>query len=153
MSVRVEPIFEGKEAEEFLAKLEEKRKRVSNADKQLLALLTSIAFRDVQDHFDNEQGSGEPWAPWSEAYRAYMNRIGKGSNNLLRDTGALRNAFAPATQQNMGEFQWINPLPYSATHNYGDKARNIPQREFMWMSNDALENAAEICLAFVLDEK
>lgn len=157
MSDNAQAIFEGKEAVDFLEKLQSKIKRTKHADKQLLGILTATVFRDVITHFEDEEGSDGPWDAWSDVYAQHMEKIGRGGNKILQNTGRLRQGFAPAASQSIGEFKWVNSsqtkdgFPYAYAHNEG--GGRLPKRDFMWLSDAGLEDVAEKCLNFILEDK
>ena len=101
----------------------------------------SQMWRDVGDYmrkqtlrcFDGERApDGTKWAPWSEKYKKRMEKLGKGGNKILANTGELRRSL------NRIEFKDRvvvgSALPYAATHQFGDAGRNIPARTFLGLT-------------------
>lgn len=156
MAEQAEAIFEGKVADKFLKDLQNKIKKTKGADKKLLGILTASVFKDVIGHFDKEEGSEGAWEPWSDIYAEHMSKIGKSGNKILQFSGKLRQGFIPSPTQRSGEFRWVNPsktkdnFPYAAAHNEG--GGKLPKRDFMWLSDEAMEDVAEKCLNFILED-
>lgn len=152
----VQAIFEGKEVEDFLKNLKAKLKPSSVLMKELGGIISATVFQDIIDHFQQEEGPDGPWNEWSVSYRKQMERIGKGNNRILQDTGRLRNSFTPGNYRAQSDgVLFFNPaktkrgFPYAAAHDEGGP--KLPQRRFMWLSDAALENVAERTLAWVID--
>jgi phage gpG-like protein len=121
-------------------------------------LLSTVVFRDIVDHFQQEEGPDGPWAAWAFAYFMHLRRIGKGGNKILQDSGRLRMAFTPASWRSVtGGILWYNPaktksgFPYAKAHDDGGSV--LPQRQFMWLSDSARENLAEMTLQFILENE
>lgn len=123
--------------------------------KYLMAAANIFGFKDVIDHFDREQGPEGPWPARSEATnRAYdiMGGSYSSSNKLLQLTGRLRGSFLPGSsyikQMNRLSVKlYSDPtVEYARVHDEG--SNNIPQREFMWLS----DNAKEMILTMLLDQ-
>lgn len=85
---------------------------------------------DVFKHFDIDK-KGEDGSPWPKVKRE------PGFGDILRRHGTLRQSVQKgADEQNA----WVkNGLVYALTHDSGDESRHIPQREFMWISEDAMD--------------
>lgn len=149
-------IFEGKEVDEFLKKLKAKAKPNATLMKELGGVISATVFQDIMDHFNQEEGPDGAWTEWSKSYIEYMQRIGKGGNKILQDSGRLRGGFLPGNYKpETGGILFFNRaqtktgFPYAAAHDAGGP--KLPQRKFMWISDGALENVAERTLAWVLD--
>ena len=107
------------------------------------------------DHFKQEQGTGRvPWVKWSKSHRKAMERIGKGGNKILQDTGRLRGSFLPTQRRMSAEgILWFNPaktkkgFPYAAAHQEGGE--KLPARPFMWISDKTLDNIGAQTLKFL----
>lgn len=140
------------ELTKLLKRLETKAKKLKNTHRDFGHLLGSIVYADIIDHFSNEDGPNGKWAKWSKVYQAHMEKIGKGGNQILQDTGKLRNAFTPFQfRQVSGGYLWYNLMEYSGMHDRGEKG--MPQRQFMWLSDEALQNIADQTLAFLVSGK
>ena len=148
MSTQV--IFDTAEWDSFFHKI-----AVTMKDPQPILTLafTTRGFRDVISHFDDANGSKGAWAPLKPSTIA-RRRKGKGSGSAqpLQDTGNLRRNFLPGNIEDKGQnaVVFFNPTPYAAVHDEGSPGRNIPQREFMWLSDDAMDDMTKIILEFVV---
>lgn len=149
--------FEDKDVRDFLSKLDKKLKDVKDGKKKYAGLLSAIVFRDVTDHFSEEQGSKGKWKAWSKSYRDQMQSIGRENNKILQFNGRLRNNFKPTDYKSQSDgILWFNDAqtksgyPYAAGHDKGDG--KLPQRDFMWLSPAALDKISEQTLQFMLDE-
>lgn len=104
------------------------RKAVSNLQ-NLAPIWDDIgqeAVDSIQKTFDHE-GRPEKWIEWSTGYGNW--RAHKKPGKILTISGRLRNSItyeAQSTSVIVG-----TNTEYAATHNFGDKKRGIPQREFM----------------------
>lgn len=143
-----------KETQAFLRKAIQNVQQINDRNTRYVDLLSAIVFQDVMDHFKQEEGSEGAWTPWSDIYQKHMDRIGKGGNKILQDTGILRQSFRPGNYR--AKYQgilWFNPaktksgFPYAAAHNIGGP--KLPKRDFMWMSKDGLSKIAETSLRFL----
>ncbi|MCW8830735.1 MAG: phage virion morphogenesis protein [Gammaproteobacteria bacterium] len=84
-----------------------------------------IGLADVMRHFRSTQSDTGKWKA--------VNRGGQ----PLQKTGRLKNSIS-FVYDNKGAVVGTNVV-YAATHNYGDKRRNIEQRKFLWLSKNAEE--------------
>lgn len=96
--------------------------------------------RDVIDHFSREAAPSGKWKAWSTKY-AEARAKGRGGSKILVDTGILRGSIAFSNTSKTATVG--TNTEYAATHNYGDSSRNIPKREFMWLSPKLITNLAE----------
>ena len=90
--------------------------------------MKEIAIRghaDVIDHFQKEAGPSSSWAN--------TKRGGK----ILQDTGRLKQSIRTSYSKRIAQVR--TNMEYAATHNFGFKKKNIPQREFMYLSKKAIE--------------
>jgi phage gpG-like protein len=149
--------FDDKEVKEFLNQIDSRLKNIKGGKKEYTGLLSAIVYADVVKHFEDEQGSKGPWKKWSTSYKDKMEKIGKLGNQILQDTGRLRNTFKPTKvrKTNIG-FLWFNDaktksgFPYAAAHdNGGDQ---LPQRDFMWLSDKAMDKVEIQTLQFLLEK-
>jgi phage gpG-like protein len=142
-------------AQAAIERILKKTKAVKEAQKEFVGILSSVIFRDVDDHFQKEEGPDGKWHPWSAIYARMQDARGKSGNKLLQDNGRLRGSFMPTNWRKVGEgVLWFNPartkkgFPYAAHHN--QDAEN--PRTFMWTSDEAVEKIAEITLAYAKDK-
>lgn len=141
-------------ARKFLKGLSKKAKQFSDKDRAVVGFLSSVVFRDIMTHFENEQGPDGRWQPWSPSYREFMSRIGKGGNKILQDRGRLRGNFKPTSVRDTRQgLLWFNNaktskgFPYAGAHNAGGP--KLPQRQFMWISNKALDKIEKQMVRFL----
>lgn len=153
----IEATFEDKEVADFLKSMATNLNKVKDGDKKYAGLLSAIVFRDVIGHFTQQEGSEGPWAPWSESYQEHMKKIGRQGNMILQFTGRLRNSFQPTNFRATNEgLLWFNKaqtslgFPYAFAHDTGGE--RLPKRDFMWLSDKAVEDISEQTLNFMLDE-
>ncbi len=152
-----EVIFEDESLRNFLKKISSNLQAVKDAKKKFVALMSAIVFKDVINHFEQEEGSKGKWVDWSTAYRKHMEKTGKAGNKKLQFSGRLRQTFTPTSNRTSGEgITWFNNaktaggFPYAAAHDEGGK--KLPKRDFMWASDKAVEQMADNTLKFILDE-
>lgn len=150
--------FEDKEVRDFLKGMDKKLKDVKDGRKKYAGLLSVIVFQDVNDHFDKQQGSAGRWAPWSNMYRSQLEAEGRAGNKILQYSGRLRQNFKPTDFKNQSNgILWFNDAqtksgyPYAAGHDKGTAAGS-KQRDFMWLSDKAMDKIGEQTLQFMLDE-
>lgn len=144
--------FDADEMSRVLADLSKRLSMMTRGlggDMKLLSLFSAVVYRDVITHFREEEGPDGPWAAWSEAYDARMRARGRGGNKILQDSGHLRQAFQPSSVRSAKEgLVWFNNattragFPYAFAHDEG--GGQLPQREFMWLSDAAMDKIAEV---------
>ncbi len=157
MAVYTEMSFDSAEIQRFLGDISNNLKSVVGGKKKWLGGVSSIVFRDVMDHFEKEKGESGKWEPWSEVYRQHMDRIGRGGNKILQFNGRLRQNFKPQNVRSSSKgFSWFNDAKtksgyaYAAGHDEGDG--KLPERSFMWLSDQSLEDISQFTLGFILEE-
>jgi phage gpG-like protein len=113
------------------------RKFSSNLDRldTLFQRSSNVMHADIVKHFNSDKkgSDGSPWAPVK--YKPTRGSI------LVR-TSRLRNSMVQRWTNKTAEV--FTNVEYGATHNFGDSKRNIPQREFMWVSKDAMDQIMNI---------
>lgn len=149
--------FENKEVNAFLKNLDKNLIKVKDGHKKYVGLLSAIVYKDVISHFEKEEGSRGPWAKWSTFYKDIMEEQGKGGNKILQDSGKLRQNFKPQNYKKVtGGFLWFNDaktksnFPYAAAHDNGGP--KLPKRDFMWLSEKAMDDISVQTLQFMIDE-
>ena len=149
--------FENREVKDFLNNLDKKLKDVEKGSREYTGLLSAIVYEDIVRHFENEEGSKGPWKQWSPSYKKYMDEEGKGGNKILQDTGKLRNNFKPSkVRKTSAGFLWYNDakvkggFPYAYAHDTGGPI--LPKRDFMWLSDKAMDKISEQTLQFMIDK-
>jgi phage gpG-like protein len=144
--------FKDEDIKKFLNDLEENVKKVETANlPRLIAIFSTIVFKDVQKHFQDSSGEDGKWAPWSKNYK-------RKNGQILRDTGRLRNTFKPAMVRRESDgILWYNNattkkgFPYAYAHDNGEAPRTIlPRRSFMWLSRSAFEEIAKATLEVLI---
>lgn len=150
--------FDDKEVRTLLETIVKRTDQITDLDRRVVGILSAVVYQDVIDHFETESDPNGKWTPWSESYRAFMQKIGKANNKILQDTGRLRQSFTPASVKKTGEgLLWFNNaktndgFPYAAAHN--DGGGKLPQRQFMWLSDRALGKMSNQLLEFILSER
>lgn len=150
--------FKDEEVREFLTDLSKKVGQIDRGKGKYTGLLSAIVFSDVNEHFKEEKGSDGPWAKWSKAYMDKMQSEDKAGNKILQDSGRLRQNFKPTDVKfSQNGFLWFNDaktkigsFPYAWAHEEGDG--KLPKREFMWLSDKAMEKISVQTLQFLIDE-
>lgn len=156
MSIELE--FDSLLAEKWLRGLSKKWDDVAKRQDAYVKAIGVFVFQDVMDHFRQERGSADHWAPWSNSYQTKMELDGKGGNKILQDTGRLRNSFkAGMWRKTPAGIEWYNDaktssgFPYAYAHNEGGP--KLPKRDFMWLSESAMDKISEATLAFITGDE
>ena len=115
------------------------------ADPRILARLERLAELDLgpllegiggevegqtRRRIEKQEGApdGTAWPEWSPAYH----KTRHSGHQVLESFGHLRDSL---THEVRGDSVLVgSPLVYAATHQFGDPARGIPQREFLGLS-------------------
>lgn len=137
MSDKISVTINDKEVNIYLNKFKNNLDRLDT----LFQRSSNIMHADIIKHFqsDKKSGDGTPWAP----VKYKPNR-----GSILVRTSRLRNSFAQRWSNKNAEV--FTNVEYAATHNFGDPKRNIPQREFMWMGNSAMDQIVKIFASEVI---
>lgn len=145
--------FDDEQWQSFLKKLNIKWKDIQKR-KEFGALVSSIAFSDIIQHFEKEVGPDGKWKGWSEVYRQHMNRIGKGGNKILQDTGRLRGSLMPGGKgKHRSSAEGVTlytKVQYAAAHQ--DGSDNMPARPFMWLSSNGMERLIKATGNWLLED-
>jgi len=154
MADQADIVIDDKEVRDYLAGLTKRWDQIEKRDKAVVGIISAIVFRDVIQHFQREEGPDGRWRAWSPSYAKFMATIGKSGNQILQDSGRLRNSFQPTNARATREgILWFNNaktasgFPYAAAHN--DGGGRLPQRRFMWLSDGAVGDIAEQVLNFL----
>lgn len=149
--------LQDEEAQRYLKKLIKKSSDIKNGTQAFATAISAVVFQDIINHFDRQEGSEGPWKAWSKAYAEHMEKTGKGGNRILQDTGRLRQSFQPSNWRQVNEgILWFNPaktakgFPYAAAHDEGGE--KLPQRDFMWLSDEAKDKIEDVTLKFMEDD-
>ena len=146
-----------KKADSWLRKLRIAVKSVALSTKKFSDMVAVFVYQDVIDHFEKEMGSKGRWQRWSQAYDIHMIKIGKGTNDILQDSGRLRNNFLPGKYRRQpGRIVWYNNAQtangfgYAAGHDRGQG--KLPKRDFMWLSKEKQKEITKATLRFIGEE-
>ncbi|MFV3367558.1 phage virion morphogenesis protein [Pseudomonas sp. NY15435] len=94
---------------------------------------------------DKASPSGTPWPEWSADY-AETRHSGQ---SLLQGGGHLLNSL---TYQVLADSVLVgSPLVYAATHQFGDEDRGIPQREYLGLEGEDLEDVVGLIEDYLED--
>lgn len=156
-NARYEVHYEDKRLRQFLLSSIKRWKMVENKDdKYIRTILSANIIQDVADHFENQDGGPRigPWPEWSRIYSNHMRSIGKQGNNILVDSGRLKNTFRtnkyrknPASVTFYNNAKTKGGFPYAAAHNSGGP--HLKRRRFMWLSLEARQKIAKETLLFI----
>jgi phage gpG-like protein len=110
----------------------DKRIQLIEGDKKIYSVIASMAYKDVIQHFDNTVGRSGIWQPLAASTIRQRRR---GSSKPLQDTGVMKGSIRPIGLKTRAEV--FTNIDYAKYHDLG--TRNIPRREFMWLSGGAKE--------------
>lgn len=99
---------------------------------KLAQVISSMMFRDVDDHFRSESGPKSKWARLKKPRK-------RGGTKLLQDTGRLKGGSRPFASKT--EVGIINRVKYAGFHQFGTK--NMVARKFYWLSKRAFGMIAD----------
>ena len=149
-----EVVFDSAEVRQMIDGLVKRFDQFQKRDKVVIGILSAVVYRDIMAHFDEQRGEDDPWPQWSPRYRRFMEKIGKGGNRILQDSGRLRQSFQPTNVRPVSPgLLWFNNaktaggFPYAAAHDEGGK--RLPKRDFMWLSREALDDIEEQIIKFI----
>lgn len=149
--------FHDEEVKAFVRDLIDQTKKVKSFGREYIGLLSAIVYADINRHFEEEKGSQGPWTKWSKMYRDKMKKEGRAGNKILQDSGRLRNNFSPSKNRKTSSgILWFNNAktkdgrPYAAEHD--DGIGRLPKRDFMWLSDGALEKITDQTLKFLIEK-
>lgn len=148
-----EVVLQSEQVQRFFKELKKNYSDVKNASNEWIKAISATVIRDIDSHFQQEEGPDGRWAQWSKMYRDHMEKIGKGGNKILQDKRDLYRAFKPSSYRSVSDgVLWYNNaktkggFPYAAHHDEDAKVT----RPFMWLSDAATERVAEITAAFFI---
>ncbi len=107
--------------------------RLSNVDPQdLMGAMANLVESQTRQRL--EEGKMSPdydaWPSWSDGYR----KTRRGNHALLENEGHLVDSIVSIVSDDDAEVG--SNLVYAATHQYGDDARGIAQREYLGVNPD-----------------
>lgn len=106
--------------------------KLRDVPKMVHTSYATFGFKDIIGHFQEEAAPDGKWLPL---------KFRKGKP--LQDTGNLRKSILPSNWKsisNTGIMVFAN-APYGKYHDEG--TNKIPQRKFMWLSDEAKQKMAE----------
>lgn len=132
----------------------------------LRAAAEAFAFQDIIDHFRTETGPGGRWPARAQstqfayamiqsgqwkAPRGYQSGSFNPTNKLLQLTGFLRQSIVPQNITDVGRdgIKLFSTDPKSGAHDRG--GTNLPQREFMWLSENVQQKMADAIAQMLLE--
>lgn len=128
---KIELIFDAKPLLDWGKDLNENIKRL----KSFTQRVANIMHADINMHFitDKKDSKGMGWANVKNPPK---------SGSILARTGTLRQSFWTRSSDQSAEVG--TNIEYSRVHNFGFPQRNIPQREFMWISENAMSQVMTV---------
>ena len=157
MAKSKEVTFNDRDLRNYIKLVQKKFSKTKKAE-EFAKQISPIIFKDVIKHFEEEKGPEGDWSPWSDIYEEHMDRVGKGSNRILQDNGKLRQTFSAKKYRKIDSgFEWYNNsktrdgFPYAFAHNEGGKI--LPERRFMWLSDEGLALIAKTGLRYIKGKK
>ena len=112
---------------------------------ELLDNIGALVQEQTEMRFESETDpDGKKWVKWSSKYQ----KSGKGIN-ILRNTQRLFGSINYQVKGNQVEVG--SNVEYSATHNYGDKSRNIPKRTFLGMGEQNQKDVDNLVKLYIED--
>lgn len=148
--------IDDKAAVKLIQGLVSKVGKISDRERSYVGLLSSIVFKDLIEHFENETGPEGRWQPWSPRYREWrFRKVSKKAKagftpKILQLTGKLRQGWTPTRLRISREgVLWFNPVEYGAKHQEGTDG--MPKREFAWLSDKAMESIETQTAKFIED--
>lgn len=134
-----------------IVKLAENFKKSALNSKQRFQLLQDLGS-EVEDQtierFDTKiSPQGRAWDAISARHQAYLSRKFPGATPALVMTGGLRDSIETRPSD---EHVWVGSTKvYSAAHQWGWPARNVPDRPFLGINRDNTDELARIANAFL----
>lgn len=169
MAGEVEITFDDSAWRGFINEVSAKAKK---ADRLLEAAFMTHGFKDIIDHFEKEEGPQGKWPKRSPvtqdiyaAIQAGLRKPPAGSpraaydpgNKVLQLTGLLRKSLLGnrSNIKSMGTnaIKIFSPVKYSGQHDEGDATKNLPQRQFMWLSERAKDRMAVTILDLLIGQE
>lgn len=155
--IDVDAELDTKEIDYILQGMAKRLKKIKDGEKEYSQLIGANIVSDVFEHFEKEQGPDGKWKKWSTSYNDFMKKIGRQNNKILQFSGKLKNNLKPTKVKKTGAgLVWYNDAKtktgyqYAAGHNLGDG--KLPQREFMYLSNDAINKIAQQTLIWMIEK-
>lgn len=100
-----------------------------------LRISRRMLLNAIDQNFETEgTSSGEKFKGWSDGYKAWRKKKGKTDSKILHFDGNLRKSISSKITRE--ELIIGTPMEYAAAHNFGYAPHNLPQREFMRISEE-----------------
>lgn len=122
-----------------------------------LAKCEAVARQAIRDNFTSSaRPDNTNWPPRKRQGDGHPLLIDKG-NLLQAAVGSGAGSQSEQSQDTSGEHELIlsidaETIPYAATHQYGSRKRNIPEREYFGMHEEAVDEAESIIADFVAEK-
>ena len=160
--------------EEMRRFIDDIKTNMDNGQRFLSSVFSVFGFKDIVDHFKDESGSNGPWPKRSPTTNKMYDDISSGrrspprgsskasfnsSNKILQLTGALRQSLERKSGNNAirtkgkNTIEIFSSVQYSGKHDVGDPKKNLPERNFMWLSRSAMDKMLDSFLALVTGDK
>ena len=110
-----------------------------------MKLVANAMQRDVKQHFEDEKSPTGKWKDLKPATWAWKTKHGK--SWILRNSGDLWKGNLPEHDNETAKV--VNRMEYAQPQNYGDSKRNLPAREFLWLSKAAMTNIIKLITAYI----
>lgn len=135
---------------EEIKQLQDKLKSLklsSSEERNILSGIGAEIETQTEERFEKQKDvSGNKWKDISQKTREYYNKKGiKGS--ILSRTRQLRDTIE--SQINNSQLLTGAVKVYAAAHNFGDDARNIPQREFLGLNEENIRDIEDIVNSYL----
>lgn len=160
--------YEDKSLADVLSKL---RLKVTSIHKtpEMRGIISSVVFKDIIRHFEDEKGPKGKWAPWSKSYRDAINRTvafryfrgrivpitdpdqlkkfppPRKPGKILQATGRMRNSLMPQNYKVLSDgLLFYNKAKTKDGFPYAkahdEGGPKLPQRKFMWLSKEGAKD-------------
>lgn len=126
-------------------KLLEVAQRAKNPN-YAMKLIANAMYRDVIGHFRDEKGESGTWKNLKPATWKWKEK--HGYRQMLQNTGNLRRRNVPESGDDYAAV--VNDIEYAKHQNYGDPAGNLPAREFLWLSKQALQGILKLMQGYLM---
>ena len=130
--------FESAQWDKVLKKLRSKWDDIRSR-KEFGGIVSIAAFKDIMEHFENEQGPDGSWEKRSQPYKTWIEK--QGYTKILQVTGKLRGSLTPEKgkfRANSSGILLYSNLEYADRHDSGKNG--MPKRKFMWISKGAIDS-------------
>lgn len=117
---------------------------------ELVSMVSFEGENQTRRRIKSEKTSpgGEAWPEWSAGYKATRH----GNQGLLMSEGNLLDSITADPDGSVAA--WGSIEPYTAIHNFGGAALgiNIPQREFLGLSDENLLDIENLIIGWIEDK-